>query len=118
MRWLLRVERLLALTSWRLEQDYRRAAEWVSLQLGAGAVPPGRERQTAAERGESAAGSVKPVQEQGVRRNRLREVGGRRDLQAASSLQSVKRLIEPADPILIGLQSAGILQFRENLTAT
>lgn len=44
MRWLLRVERLLALASWRLE-DYRRAAEWVGLPLGSGAVPPGRERQ-------------------------------------------------------------------------
>lgn len=44
VRWLLRVERLLALASWRLE-DYRRAADWVSLRLGAGAVPPGRERQ-------------------------------------------------------------------------
>jgi hypothetical protein len=43
VRWLLRVERLLALTSWRL--DYRRAAEWVGLRLPAGAVPPGRERQ-------------------------------------------------------------------------
>jgi len=28
VRWVLRVERLLALTSWRLE-DYRRAAAWV-----------------------------------------------------------------------------------------
>lgn len=37
MRWLLRVERLLALASWRLE-DYRRAAEWVGLPLP-GAVP-------------------------------------------------------------------------------
>ena len=44
MRWLLRVERLLALASWQLE-DYRRAADWVSQRLGAGAVPPGRERQ-------------------------------------------------------------------------
>ena len=38
VRWLLRVERLLALTSWRLEQDYRRAAEWAGLPLP-GAVP-------------------------------------------------------------------------------
>jgi hypothetical protein len=44
VRWLLRVERLLALASWRLV-DYRRAAEWVGLPLGSGAVPPGRERQ-------------------------------------------------------------------------
>jgi hypothetical protein len=44
MRWLLRVERLLALASWR-HQDYRRAAEWVSLRLPAGAVTPGSERQ-------------------------------------------------------------------------
>lgn len=47
VRWLLRVERLLALASWRLE-DYRRAAEWVSQRLGPGAVPPGRERQPVA----------------------------------------------------------------------
>jgi len=33
VRWLLRVERLLALTSWQLEQDYRRAAEWAGLPL-------------------------------------------------------------------------------------
>lgn len=53
MRWLLRVERLLALTSWRLEQDYRRAAEWVALRLPDGAVTPGRgqERQTGAPGG-------------------------------------------------------------------
>ena len=38
VRWLLRVERLLALTSWQLDQDYRRAAEWVGLPV-AGAVP-------------------------------------------------------------------------------
>jgi hypothetical protein len=44
VRWLLRVERLLALAIWRLE-EYRRAAEWVGLRLGAGAVPLGRERQ-------------------------------------------------------------------------
>lgn len=44
MRWALRVERLLALASWRLE-DYRRAAEWVGLRLGAGAVPLGRKRE-------------------------------------------------------------------------
>jgi hypothetical protein len=43
VRWLLRVERLLALTSWRL--DYRRAAEWAGLRLPAGAVTPGRERE-------------------------------------------------------------------------
>jgi hypothetical protein len=44
VRWLLRVERLLALASWRLE-DYQRAAVWVGLRLPAGSVPPGRERQ-------------------------------------------------------------------------
>jgi hypothetical protein len=44
VRWLLRVERLLALTSWRLE-DYRRAAAWVGQRLAAESVPPGRERQ-------------------------------------------------------------------------
>jgi hypothetical protein len=32
VRWLLRVERLLAMASWRLE-DYRRAAAWVGLPL-------------------------------------------------------------------------------------
>ncbi len=47
MRWLLRVERLLALTSWQLEQDYRRAGEWAGLHL-AGTVPAqekGKERE-------------------------------------------------------------------------
>ena len=44
MRWLLRVERLLALASWR-HQDYRRAAEWAGLRLPAGAVTPGSERE-------------------------------------------------------------------------
>ena len=60
MRWLLRVERLLALASWRLE-EYRRAAEWVGLRRGAGAVPPGQERQqqTGAP-GEGRRGSPKP----------------------------------------------------------
>jgi hypothetical protein len=38
VRWLLRVERLLAVSSWRVEQDYRRAAVWSGLPL-AGAVP-------------------------------------------------------------------------------
>jgi hypothetical protein len=44
VRWLLRVERLLALANWRLE-DYRRAAVWVSLRLPSGAVTPGREQE-------------------------------------------------------------------------
>ena len=52
MRWLLRVERLLALANWR-HQDYRRAAGWMGLRLPAGAVKPGseRERQTGAPGG-------------------------------------------------------------------
>ena len=45
MRWLLRVERLLALTSWQLDQDFRRAAAWVGLHRVAGAVTPGREQE-------------------------------------------------------------------------
>jgi hypothetical protein len=46
VRWLLRIERLLGLSGWQLEQDYRRAAGWAGLPLpGAGAVTPGRERQ-------------------------------------------------------------------------
>ena len=44
MRWLLRVERPLALASWRLD-DYRRAAEWVGMRLPDGAVTPGREQE-------------------------------------------------------------------------
>ena len=44
MRWLLRVERPLALASWRLD-DYRRAAEWVVMRLPDGAVTPGREQE-------------------------------------------------------------------------
>ena len=60
VRWLLRVERLLALASWRLE-DYRRAAEWVSLRLGTGAVPLGRERQQqTGDPGGGRRGSPKP----------------------------------------------------------
>jgi hypothetical protein len=53
VRWLLRVERLLALASWR-QQDYRRAAAWVSLRLPAGAVVTPvseREQQTGASGG-------------------------------------------------------------------
>ena len=58
MRWLLRVERLLALASWQLEQDYRRAAAWAGLPV-AGAVPAqekAREREAdAATAGEAKA---------------------------------------------------------------
>lgn len=38
MRRAQRIERLLALTSWRMEQDYRRVSAWAGLPL-AGAVP-------------------------------------------------------------------------------
>ncbi len=44
MRWLVRVERPLALASWRLD-DYRRAAEWMGMRLPDGAVTPGREQE-------------------------------------------------------------------------
>ena len=44
VRWLLRVERLLALASWPL-QDYRKAAAWVGLRRVAGANTPGREQE-------------------------------------------------------------------------
>ena len=52
MRWLLRVERPLALASWRLD-DYRRAAEWMGMRQPDGAITPGRgqERQTGAPGG-------------------------------------------------------------------
>jgi hypothetical protein len=60
VRWLLRIERLLALASWR-HQDYRRAAEWVGLRLPAEAVTPGREQeQQAGAPGGGRRGGPKP----------------------------------------------------------
>lgn len=60
MRWLLRVERLLALASWRLE-DYRRAAEWVGLPLP-GAVPA-QEKAKEREAEAATAGEAKAAKE-------------------------------------------------------
>lgn len=60
VRWLLRVERLLALASWR-QVDYRRAAVWVGLRRDGGAVTPGREReQQAGAPGGGRRGAPKP----------------------------------------------------------
>lgn len=60
LRWLLRVERLLALTSWR-HQDYRRAAMWVGLRLPGAAKVQQKDRER--EAGAATGGEAKAAKE-------------------------------------------------------
>jgi Lon protease-like protein len=57
VRWLQRVERLLALSNWRMEQDYRRAAEWVAQRLASAA--PAQEKGKEREADAATAGEAK-----------------------------------------------------------